>query len=322
MREDYAINHINFTKEYTFSADTLLIEPNCMELFMKRQLLAALLLTINGAHAANKNYNAGLDDSLWYISSATPIQCTLEHPIPRYGQAHFEAKANKQINLDFILQSKRSMPETKSVMLKSVPPKWQPGHPAETIGKVKFYQQFDGYVTRQKAWQMLSELEDGKFPTFYYEDWYNRDQITSVGLSSINFSKSYDDFNNCIEQLLPYNFDDIAYSILKYNKNGVQLTSFSKKRLKMIGDYIKHDENISVVLVSGYSDSYGTKYRNLELSEQRASSVKDYLAEIGLDDEKIQVAGFGEKHHIADNRNVLGRMQNRRVVISIEREEI
>ncbi|GLS91148.1 sodium-type flagellar protein MotY [Psychromonas marina] len=289
---------------------------------MKILLLAALLLSINCTYAANKNYNANLENSLWYISSSTPIQCTLEHPIPRYGQAHFEARASKNINLDFILHSKRALPETRLVTLKSVPPQWHPGAAAQTIGQVKFYQQFDGYVTRQKAWQMLSELEDGKIPTFYFHDWYNKDQITSVGLSSVNFMKSYDDFNNCIDQLLPYNFDDIAYSILKYNKNGVQLTSFSKKRLKMIGDYIKHDEAINVVLVSGYSDSYGAKHHNLQLSEKRATSVKEYLAKIGLDNEQIQVAGYGEKHHVADNSTVLGRMQNRRVVISIEREDI
>jgi outer membrane protein OmpA-like peptidoglycan-associated protein len=293
-----------------------------MELIMKIQIMATLLLCINSSYAANKNYNANIDNSLWYISSSTPIQCTLEHPIPRYGQAYFEAKASKYVNLDFILQSKRALPKTRSVLLKSVPPQWRPGSEAFTIGKVTFHQQFDGYVTRQNAWQMLSELENGKYPTFYYQDWYNKDQITSIGLSSINFLDSYDEFNSCIEQLLPYNFDDIAYSILKYNKNGIKLTAFSKKRLKMIGDYIKHDENISVVLVSGYSDSYGTKYRNLQLSEQRATSVKEYLSQIGLDYEKIQVTGYGEKHHVADNRNVLGRMQNRRVVISIEREDI
>ncbi|WP_028862608.1 flagellar protein MotY [Psychromonas aquimarina] len=289
---------------------------------MKKIILITLLFCINNAFAINKSYQADIDNSLWYISSSTPIQCTLEHPIPRYGQAHFEAKASKQVNLDFILHSKKAMPKTRMATLKSVPPQWRAGSPAEKIDTVKFYQQFDGYVTRQSAWQMLNELESGQFPTFYFKDWYNKEQITSVGLSSINFIKSYDDFNNCIDQLLPYNFDDIAYSILKYNKNGIKLTPFSKKRLKMIGDYIKHDENISVILVSGYSDSYGARYHNQELSEQRATSVKEYLAQLGLNDEKIKVTGFGEKHHIADNRDILGRMQNRRVVISIEREDI
>jgi len=207
-----------------------------------------------------------MDNSLWYISNSTPIQCTLEHPIPRYGQAHFEVKASKQVNLDFILHSKQAMPKTRSAILKSVPPTWRPGKASENIDIVKFHQQFDGYVTRQNAWRMLNELESGQYPTFYFKDWYNKDQITSVGLSSVNFIKSYDEFNNCIDQLLPYDFDDIAYSIL--------------------------------------------------------NSVKEYLAQLGLDDNKIQVKGFGEKHHVADNRDVLGRMQNRRVVISIEREDI
>ena len=289
---------------------------------MKKIVFITFLLCFHASYASNKSYHAKIDNSLWYISNSTPIQCTLEHPIPRYGQAHFEARASKQINLDFILQSKQAMPKTSIATLKSVPPAWRPGHHPEKIDTVKFHQQFDGYVTRQSAWRMLNELESGQYPTFYFKDWYNNKQITSVGLSSINFIKSYDEFNNCIAQLLPYNFDDIAYSILKYNKNGVQLNNFSKKRLKMIGDYIKHDKNISIMLISGYSDSYGGRNHNQQLSEKRAVSVKKYLEKLGFDDEKIQVSAFGEKHHIADNRDVLGRMQNRRVVISIEREEI
>jgi outer membrane protein OmpA-like peptidoglycan-associated protein len=289
---------------------------------MKKIIFITCLFCLNYAYAMNKSYHANLENSHWYISNSTPIQCTLEHPIPHYGQAHFEVRASKQINLDFILQSRQTMPKTSMATLKSVPPAWRPGKVPEQIDTVKFHQQFDGYVTRQSAWRMLNELESGQYPTFYFKDWYNNDQVTSVGLSSVNFMKSYDEFNNCIAQLLPYNFDDIAYSILKYNKNGVQLNNFSKERLKMIGDYIKYDKEISVVLISGYSDSYGGRSYNQQLSKKRAISVKKYLEKLGLDDDKIQVAAYGEKHHVADNRDVLGRIQNRRVVISIEREEI
>lgn len=289
---------------------------------MKKIIFIAFLFCCNYSYGSNKNYHANIDNSLWYLSNSTPIQCTLDHPIPRYGQAYFEARASKKINLDFILQSKQAMPKTALATLKSVPPTWRPGKSSEEIDTIKFHQQFDGYVTQQSAWRMLNELESGRYPTFYFKDWYNNDQITSVGLSSVNFNKSYDQFNDCISQLLPYNFDDIAYSILKYNKNGVQLNTFSKKRLKMIGEYIRYDKNISVILVSGYSDSYGSRNHNQQLSEKRATSVKKYLEKLGFDNDKIQVAAFGEKHHIADNTNVLGRMLNRRVVISIEKEEI
>lgn len=289
---------------------------------MKKILSLTAILATMPAVSANKQYNASLDNSQWYLSSSTPIQCTLEHPIPRYGQANFVAKASKKINLDFRLESNREMPTTESVQLKSVPPQWRPGSAPELIDTVKFYQQYDGYVTKQSAWRMLNELEIGRYPTFYYHDWYNNDQIVSVGLSSINFNKSYDEFNNCISQLLPYNFDDISYSILRYKKDGSSLTKFSKKRLKMIGEYIKHDEMINVILISGYSDSYGGKYANKILSEKRANSIKEYLSKLGFSGDKIKVSGLGEKHHVADNRNILGREQNRRVVISIDREDI
>ena len=289
---------------------------------MKTILSLTTLLMTMPVISANKQYNASLDNSQWYLSSSTPIQCTLEHPIPRYGQANFEVKASKRINLDFKLDSNREIPTTESVQLKSVPPQWRPGSSPELIDTITFYQQYDGYVTKQSAWRMLNELERGQYPTFYYHDWYNNNQIVSVGLSSINFNKSYDEFNNCISQLLPYNFEDISYSILRYKKDGSLLTAYSKKRLKMIGEYIKHDDSINVILISSYSDSYGGEYTNQVLSEERANSIKEYLSTLGFNDEKIRVSGLGEKHHIADNRSVIGRDQNRRVVISIEKEDI
>lgn len=272
--------------------------------------------------SVTNQYSASLNNSYWSLSKASPIQCSLEHYIPMYGKANFEAKASKQINLDFRLKSNRAMPTTELVQLKSVPPAWRPGAPSEDIATIKFYKQFDGYVTQQSAWRMLNELERGQYPTFYFPDWYNNNQVVSVGLSSVNFMKTYNDFNDCIASLLPYNFNDISYSVLRYKTNSPLLTSFSKKRLKMVGDYIKYDDSINVILISGYTDSYGGSYANQQLSEKRALSVKHYLAELGFNDDKIKVSGFGEKFHIADNRNVLGRAQNRRVIISIEKEDI
>lgn len=290
---------------------------------IKAILVPCLLFgLIQTSSADTKLYQAKLNNSLWYISSSTPIQCKLEHPIPNYGEAYFEAHASKQINLSFYLLAKQGFPKSRIATLKSVPPLWRPGAETVKIAKVKFYQQFDGYVTQQNAWRMLNELESGKFPTFFYKDWYNNNQITRVGLSSINFFKSYNDFNNCIAQLLPYDFDDIAHSTLKYDETGTHLTTFSKQRLKMIGDYIKYDENINIVLVSGYSDSYGSSDENLEKSKQKADYIKEYLQNLGLTKDKITVSAFGEKRHVADNRTKLGRIENRRVIISIEREVI
>lgn len=43
------------------------------------------------------------------------------------------------------------------------------------------------------------------------------------------------------------------------------------------------------------------------------------LENAGIDGEKIQVDGYGEKRHIASNEKIQGRDKNRRVVITMNR---
>ncbi len=283
---------------------------------------AGLVLASPSAFAYSKVYSAGLTNSVWAVTEATPIQCSLDHNIPRFGRATFTIRANKEVNLDFDLDGDRETPVTRTVTLKSVPPSWRPGQVAQDITLLKFHKQFNGYVGGRNAWAMLSELEEGRFPTFIFRDWYNQDQVTQVGISSVNFQNNYDEFVTCVNQLLPYSFEDIAFSVLSYESNGSVLANRSKKRLKMIGDYIKHDESVNIVLIDAYSDSYGGRWHNQQLSESRAKSVQTYLSELGIEKGKVKVTGWGEKRHVANNDTPLGRAKNRRVVISLGREEI
>jgi outer membrane protein OmpA-like peptidoglycan-associated protein len=141
-----------------------------------------------------------------------------------------------------------------------------------------------------------------------------------VGISSINFKQQYDEFIKCVGRLLPYSFEDIAFTVLSYQSNSDELTARSKQRLQLIGDYVKHDPNIDVVLVDAYTDSYGGKWINQELSEKRANMVKDYFRSNGLDESAIDVSGHGERRHVATNATPLGRERNRRVVISLGKD--
>jgi outer membrane protein OmpA-like peptidoglycan-associated protein len=67
------------------------------------------------------------------------------------------------------------------------------------------------------------------------------------------------------------------------------------------------------LLVEGHTDSTSTAALNQTLSEQRASSVKDYLAGKGVAASRLSTAGFGSSRPVADNATELGRAQNRRV---------
>ncbi|TAE49109.1 MAG: OmpA family protein [Cytophagia bacterium] len=74
--------------------------------------------------------------------------------------------------------------------------------------------------------------------------------------------------------------------------------------------------NIKVRL-EGHTDSDGTNEHNLELSRNRARSVKEYLVNKGIDALTISTAGYGEEKPIVTNATPQGKKQNRRVEIAI-----
>ena len=284
---------------------------------MRVFILTLATLTSMSATAGLKNYAAGYEYSKWNNSRSTPIQCSLEHEIPRYGQARFTSRASKLINLNFELDMKRLPARAEMASLRAVPPSWKPGAAAEDLADVQLYRQFNGSVEEQPAWRMLDALDSGNYPTFYFRDWYRGGEFISVGLSSVNFQKKYQDFMDCVSNLLPYGLDDIAYSVLDFNKDSNDLTQASKKRLAMIKEFLKHSPETNVVVVDSYTDSYGDGFRNQEISALRAEDIKQYFLNSGLKDLAITTKSYGEKSQIASNRNVLERAKNQRVVISL-----
>ncbi|HAB02236.1 MAG TPA: hypothetical protein DCE25_04595, partial [Pseudomonas sp.] len=70
-----------------------------------------------------------------------------------------------------------------------------------------------------------------------------------------------------------------------------------------------------VVRIEGYTDSTGTPEDNLALSRDRAQSVADMLVDLGVDEKRLQVEGYGDQYPIEANASERGRAQNRRVEI-------
>jgi outer membrane protein OmpA-like peptidoglycan-associated protein len=73
----------------------------------------------------------------------------------------------------------------------------------------------------------------------------------------------------------------------------------------------------TVIQIAGHTDSTGTHAYNMNLSQQRAGSVKSYLAGRGVPSQRMQTVGAGPDHPIADNSTEAGRAENRRVEITI-----
>jgi OmpA-OmpF porin, OOP family len=73
-------------------------------------------------------------------------------------------------------------------------------------------------------------------------------------------------------------------------------------------------ENLKVG-VYGHTDNSGNDAANQTLSEQRANSVKAYLATKGITSARMESKGMGSSKPVADNNTMEGKAQNRRVEI-------
>jgi len=297
-------------------------EEVCMKKLFATGIAMSLITLAPEVLALEKQYVATPQQSTWQMVANTPLECRLVHPIPNYGEAVFSSYASKKINLDLELKMKRPMGQTRDVSLISMPPAWRPGDSADRITNIRFFQQFDGYVGGQTAWNVLGELEKGRYPTFSYQEWQSRDQRVEVALSSVLFQSSYNVFSSCIANLLPYSFEDIAFTILHYDRTSVELNKQSQKRLAQIAEYIKHNQDIDLVLVSTYTDGEDSKSASQNLSERRAEVLQDYFKSLGLPEDRIRVQGYGKRRPIDDNASPIGKDRNRRVVISLGRTQV
>ncbi len=65
--------------------------------------------------------------------------------------------------------------------------------------------------------------------------------------------------------------------------------------------------------IEGNTDSNGSDEFNLNLSQKRTESVKQYLIGKGIAESRLTAIGNGETKPVADNKTALGRAKNRRV---------
>ena len=88
-----------------------------------------------------------------------------------------------------------------------------------------------------------------------------------------------------------------------------------KEVLKNLATVLK-EMNVKNFEIDGYTDSDGSDEHNQVLSENRANSVKNFLASQGVTAE-ITTKGYGESRPVASNDTAEGKQKNRRVEIII-----
>ena len=146
----------------------------------------------------------------------------------------------------------------------------------------------------------------------------DRDHASIVDGRRLSFAKQLHYKHNGL-QAVKVTFD----SGILFATGSSTLSATAKNSLAKFAEVLKQNTDCDVA-VQGYTDNAGWKnstaeqsvQKNLNLSQQRAQAVTNYLNSLGVSNNQIRsTTGFGEANPVADNSTAAGKAQNRRVEV-------
>ncbi|HEX4546558.1 MAG TPA: OmpA family protein, partial [Candidatus Acidoferrum sp.] len=112
------------------------------------------------------------------------------------------------------------------------------------------------------------------------------------------------------------NMSDVLFDTGSYT-----LKPGAREKLAKISGIVLAHPGLSLQ-IEGHTDSVGGDDFNQQLSERRADSVRDFLAENGVPGSSINARGFGKTQPVASNDSAEGRQRNRRVELVVNGDAI
>lgn len=112
------------------------------------------------------------------------------------------------------------------------------------------------------------------------------------------------------------NMSDVLFDTAQYT-----LKPGAREKLAKVSGIILSHPGLKIE-VEGHTDSVGGDDYNMKLSENRATAVRGYLVEQGVDPANVTSQGFGKSRPVADNATAAGRQANRRVEMVVSGDVI
>jgi OOP family OmpA-OmpF porin len=103
---------------------------------------------------------------------------------------------------------------------------------------------------------------------------------------------------------------------VNFELNSATLTSDATQILLRVADALRGEPTLRAE-IAGHTDSSGSDDYNQRLSQQRAESVLQFLANQGIDRTRLVARGYGESRPLTDNGSEAGRERNRRVEFQV-----
>lgn len=109
----------------------------------------------------------------------------------------------------------------------------------------------------------------------------------------------------------------LTLSNINFDLDSASLAPGDRQRLRPLVEYLRSQPGRGIV-IEGHTDSQGPTDYNLRLSERRADAVRNFLVDEGIEAARITTRGLGEEMPVASNETQAGRLQNRRIEVTLQ----
>jgi len=136
------------------------------------------------------------------------------------------------------------------------------------------------------------------------------DEIERARLETLELQKQMEELQaKNTERGMVLTLGDVLFDV-----NKATLKPGAERNIDKIGEFMNNYPE-RVAIVEGHTDSMGDDDYNMDLSRDRAATVRTALLQRGVDLSRITIQGFGESLPVASNDTSVGRQENRRVEI-------
>lgn len=99
--------------------------------------------------------------------------------------------------------------------------------------------------------------------------------------------------------------------VIHFPFDSSNLSNEMQKRLQKNADFLRQHPDTKIV-IEGHTDERGTADYNLALGERRAKAVREYLATLGIDRNRMETVSYGSEQPVHPASNEEAWSQNRR----------
>ena len=158
-------------------------------------------------------------------------------------------------------------------------------------------------MSDKERWNLIHYIRSQQFGESYSANAID-------GGEAINFSESFKAMKS------DTTVKSIRLSNVFFETGSSLLLPDSKIQLNKLVAALSANPDVSIE-VSGHTDNVGNPVSNLELSQARAESVKNYLVVKGINSSRLKAVGYGQEKPVEPNTTEAGKQANRRTEFSL-----